>query len=405
MIQINAQRLQQRLEHLATITDPERPYTRRTFTDRFLEGRAWLKAEFERACLVTHLDAAANLIGRLEGQNTTRSPILIGSHSDTVVAGGRFDGPLGLLAALEVAQTLKENNVLLEHPLEVIDFVSEEPSDYGVSCVGSRAMVGTLSPAMLAQRNSAGETLAAAIARMGGSPEKLTKPLMQVAAFLELHIEQGTRLESANSAIGIVTGFVGIERYKITVHGQTDHAGTTPMKIRKDALVAASSLVQHVHELAKRREDCVATVGQLQVLPGSVNAVPGKVEMMLELRSLSQETMRGLMNKVLERAKQNYPEFHYQTETVSITAPVTVPTAIQTLLGQASKTRGYLSQPLESWAGHDAMHLAKVCPSGMIFIPCKNGRSHTHDEFASPEDCARGANVLLEAVCQLDLTL
>jgi N-carbamoyl-L-amino-acid hydrolase len=405
MIQINAQRLQQRLEHLATITDPERPYTRRTFTDRFLEGRAWLKAEFERASLVTRLDAAANLIGRLESQNTTHPPILIGSHSDTVVAGGRFDGPLGLLAALEVAQTIKENNVLLNHPLEVLDFLSEEPSDYGVSCVGSRAMVGTLTPTTLAQTNSTGETLASAIARMGGQPEKLIQPLMQVAAFLELHIEQGARLESTDSAIGIVTGFVGIERYKITVHGQTDHAGTTPMNRRKDALVAASSLVQHVHEFAKQREDCVATVGQLQVFPGSVNAVPGSVEMMLELRSLSQETMRDLLNKVIDHAKQSYPEFHYQTETVSITAPVTVPAAMQTLLEQASKTRGYSSQRLESWAGHDAMQLAKVCPSGMIFIPCKNGRSHTPDEFASPEDIARGANVLLEAVCQLDSIL
>jgi beta-ureidopropionase / N-carbamoyl-L-amino-acid hydrolase len=402
MIQINAERLQQHLDTLATFTDLERPYTRRAFTDRFLEGRKWLKEEFESAGLVTRLDEAANFIGRLEGQNSTLSPILIGSHSDTVVAGGRFDGPLGLLAALEVAQTLKENNVVLQYPLEVIDFLSEEPSDYGVSCVGSRAMVGTLTSAMLAQTNSTSETLAAAISRMGGQPERLTRPLLEAAAFLELHIEQGIRLETAHSTIGIVTGFVGIERYRITVHGQTDHAGTTPMKTRKDALVAASALVQYVHELAKGHEDIVATVGQLQVFPGSVNAVPGKVELMLELRSLSQETMRDLLAKLLAYGKETNPDIQCLVETVSTTAPVTVSETIQDILEKASEARGYTSTRLESWAGHDAMHLASICPSGMIFIPCKDGRSHTPDEFASLEDMARGANVLLEVVLHLD---
>jgi beta-ureidopropionase / N-carbamoyl-L-amino-acid hydrolase len=405
MIQINAERLQQRLDTLATFTDPERPYTRRAFTDRFLEGRAWLKAEFGKAGLITRWDAATNFVGGLGGKDTTLSPILIGSHSDTVVGGGRFDGPVGLLAALEVAQTLNEHDVRLKHSLEVIDFLSEEPSNYGVSCVGSRAMVRTLSSDMLAQRNSDGETLAAAISRMGGSPEKLTKPLMQVAAFLELHIEQGTRLETAKAAIGVVTGFVGIERYRITVLGQTDHAGTTPMTTRKDALVAASALVQRVYELAKQRNDIVATVGQLQVFPGSVNAVPGRVEIVLELRSLSQKTMRDLLDTLLDHAKNLYPEIQYLVETVSVTAPVNVPITIQTLLEKVSKDCGYSSHSLESWAGHDAMHLATICPSGMIFIPCKDGRSHTPDEFASPEDIARGANVLLDAVCRLDSIL
>ncbi|HJE63737.1 MAG TPA: hydantoinase/carbamoylase family amidase, partial [Alcaligenes faecalis] len=287
---LNQERLWRSTQELAAFTLPDQPWTRRAFSDLFLQSRQWLLQQFEEAGLTVRMDAAGNLIGRREGRKPGLAPITTGSHCDTVMYGGRYDGIIGVLAGLEVARCLNEQNIQLDHPFEVVDFLSEEPSDYGVSCVGSRAMGGVLSDAMLAERNPQGETLAQGIARIGGRPQELAQARRapgDTAAFVELHIEQGPVLESRNLPIGVVSNIVGICRHRIIITGRPDHAGTTPMDIRRDALVGASLIISEVDRKARRAlggpDYLVATIGNLNLTPNASNAVPGRVEMMVEV--------------------------------------------------------------------------------------------------------------------------
>ena len=243
-LSINADRLWSRIEALSRITDPLSPWTRRSFAEQFSQGRAWLKAEFAAAGLAVSVDAGGNLIGRLPGSGGAGA-LVSGSHSDTVPAGGRFDGVLGLLAALEAAQCMLEQKVHLHHSLEVVDFLAEEPSDFGLSCIGSRSWAGVLTAADLERTLPSQLSLAAAIDSVGGCAERLGLPVRSpesVAAYVELHIEQGLVLAERHAEIGIVTALVAIRRYEVVVEGRADHAGTTPMHLRKDALVGAAGL-------------------------------------------------------------------------------------------------------------------------------------------------------------------
>lgn len=402
-------RLRTRLEALAALTDPAAPYTRRAFTERYQEGRAYLAQEMKNAELDVYYDKASNLFGVRAGQVATT--LMLGSHSDTVQDGGRFDGICGVLAALEVADMLRENAVELRHSLTVVDFLSEEPSDYGASCIGSRALVGTLSPQMLENTNPAGETLAAAIARMGGEPAALTGPLREpgeVAAFLELHIEQGPVLEKNNLSIGLVTGIVGIVRYRVTFLGQAAHAGTTPMPLRQDALVAASAFISQVDALARAQPaqaQLVATVGRLELFPNAANVIPGKVELVLEVRARTLETAQTFTKMLLGAFTKILPNASYTVETLS-EAPATLSDSrLLKALENACAARGLLQQAMPSGAGHDAMQVSLIAPVAMVFIPCKDGLSHHPAEAAEIADLAKGAEVLYDAVLELDHAL
>ena len=248
---VDQNRLWSRLEALSRLTDPERPWTRRSFTPRFLEGRAWLMEQFRAAGLDTSVDAGGNLVGRLQGTEQGLKPILIGSHSDTVPSGGRYDGILGVLTALEVAQGFVESGRRPRHTLEVVDFLAEEPSEFqGLSCIGSRAISGALTEDHLALHRDDGMSLREAIAYVGGDPAKLEDSVREagsIAAYLEVHIEQGRVLESQSVPIGIVTDIVGIRREKIVVTGRADHSGATPMPLRRDAAVGAAKLIEGAH--------------------------------------------------------------------------------------------------------------------------------------------------------------
>src|SRR5271154_2868293 len=234
---IDADRLWGDVMALANVTDPARPYTRRSFTALFLEGRALIAQRFKEAGLTTRIDAAGNLIGRLVGSDAALGVIAIGSHSDTVPSGGRFDGVAGVAAGLEIARALGDAGLRLRHNLEVIDFLAEEPSEYGLSCIASRGMTGLLDDGMLELTEPQGETLRDALRRIGGDPNRLGHAKRDdIKAFLELHIEQGAVLESRSLDIGIVTSIVGIRRIEVVFHGEADHAGTTPMTMRRDAL-------------------------------------------------------------------------------------------------------------------------------------------------------------------------
>jgi len=288
---LDADRLWADVMALAEITDPERPYTRRSFSALFLEGRAYLARRFAEAGLTARIDTAGNLIGRIDGNDPALGVIAIGSHSDTVPSGGRFDGIAGVAAGLEVVRALRDSGAQLDHTIEVIDFLAEEPSEYGLSCVGSRGMTGSLNDNMLDLTDSMGEKLRDALSRVGGDPDRLGQAKRDdIRAFLELHIEQGVVLESQLLDAGIVTSIVGIRRLEIAFQGEADHAGTMPMALRHDALVAAAHTVSSVRQaadgLAAEGPDYfVATVGILTVEPSASNIVPGRCRLVIDART------------------------------------------------------------------------------------------------------------------------
>ncbi|MFC6575152.1 Zn-dependent hydrolase [Pseudomonas brassicacearum] len=377
-LELNIERLWNRVNALSAFTLPNVPWTRRAFSPEFERARQWLRSEFELAGLTVTLDAGGNLIGQLDGSEPNLKPLISGSHCDTVVGGGRFDGIIGVLAALEVAHALKDVGRLLRHPLQVIDFLSEEPSDYGISCVGSRAFSGLLTSQMLASENRAGETLATALTRIGGAPEALGQALRapnSTAAFVELHIEQGPVLESSGLHIGSVTNIVGIRRVGITVHGLPDHAGTTPMDLRRDALVGAAELIREARNMAATMNGnphyVVATVGRLDVTPNVPNAVPGKVEMVLEVRSDSKQVLLDFPEQLLASCKPVLADLRLTITSVPLTYadPTDCSPIVIEAVSQVAERLGYSHRTMPSGAGHDAVYVGATGPMGMVSCP------------------------------------
>ncbi|GES50721.1 Zn-dependent hydrolase [Rhizobium sp. NBRC 114257] len=409
---VNADRIAEDIDALAGITDPGHPWTRRAFSPLFLEGRAYIEARMKAAGLETRIDAAGNLIGRRTGAKPGLGTILVGSHSDTVPDGGRFDGIAGTIAALEVARSLKDRGIELDHDLEIVDFLAEEVSIFGVSCIGSRGMTGQIPEAWLS-RVSGDRTLSEGIAEVGGDPSVLlSQKRPDLAGFLELHIEQGLVLEAENKDIGIVTAIAGITRIEITVEGRADHAGTTPMDRRADALVAASQLVldirQRAAEQAKTPGHFAATVGEFRIEPNAANVVPSKVVLLIDGRAEIRSDMEDFLAWIDGEVKTIAADYG-----VTINPPVRVsdnmptpgaPVLLETL-ERACKTVGAKHRRMASGAGHDTAWIAKVAPAAMIFVPCKEGRSHCAEEWAENDDIAMGAAVLFEAVRDMDKNL
>lgn len=410
-IEINGSRLWRGIEELAALTEPQRPYTRRAFSDLHRRSREWLRGRFADAGLSVTTDAGGNLIGRLSGAAPSLKPIATGSHSDTVPEGGRFDGIAGVLAGLELAQALKDHGTRLRHPFEVVDFLSEEPSDHGVSCIGSRAMVGKLTEAMLRQAAPDKSLLGDAIKQVGGRPERLNRPLRRagdLAGFFELHIEQGPVLEAEGLDIGIVTDIVGIRRLGLRIKGAADHAGTTPMDLRKDALVGAAKIVAYVNDHARGggggQTYLVGTVGKLEVIPNGPNVVPGEVAMTLEMRSNSVAKVERFAEAVGGFAEAVCSELGlgFSSALLSNSRPMRCHASVQAAIERACRERGAGHKHMASGAGHDAVYMERLGPSGMIFIPCLGGRSHCPEEWASAEQLALGAQILMDAVLIFD---
>jgi beta-ureidopropionase / N-carbamoyl-L-amino-acid hydrolase len=413
-IEINADRLWRRIEALSCITDPAKPWTRRSFDANFAKGRTWLEAEFKTAGLSVAVDSGGNLIGRREGSRGGLGALVSGSHSDTVPAGGRFDGMLGLLAALEAAQSMHEQHISLLHPVEVVDFLAEEPSDFGLSCIGSRSWAGALTQSDLALRSSSNTTLASAINKLGGHAEQITKarrPHDSVAAYVELHIEQGLVLPERNASIGVVTAIAGIRRYEVTIEGRADHAGTTPMSLRQDALVGAAGVIRKVEELARTRSPqrpyLVATIGKISAEPNAINAVPGSVHMILETRSTEDAELTEFEQQLWRQIEPELKQrgLRLKVSPMSNTVPTACSPLIQEAIEQAATAAGLSSTLLPSGAGHDGVFVARIAPMGMIFVPCRDGRSHAPEEWAEPADCANGTRVLAETLILLDRKL
>ncbi|WP_299808024.1 Zn-dependent hydrolase [Tardiphaga sp.] len=411
---LDADRLWADVMALAEITDPQRPYTRRSFTALFLEGREWLVQRFNEAGLTTRIDTAGNLIGRMEGRNPALGVIAIGSHSDTVPSGGRFDGIAGVATGLEIVRALRDSGVQPEHTIEVIDFLAEEPSEYGLSCVGSRGMTGSLDDKMLALTEPGGETLRDALRRVGGDPDRLELAKRDdIRAFLELHIEQGIVLESQSLDVGIVSSIVGIRRIEVIFQGEADHAGTTPMALRHDALVAAAATVSSVRRAAEQlaaggADYFVATVGILSVDPSASNIVPGRCRLVIDART-TQPALTQRFVEIIDRESTAHAMAARVTRatfaTLSDGPPVACDPALRTALREGAHDLGLSEIDLPSGAGHDAAFMSRICPSAMIFVPCRAGKSHAPEEWADREAIAAGAAAIYQAVKALDQSL
>lgn len=408
---IDQDRLWGDLMALAEITDPGQPWTRRSFSPRFLEGRAWLRQQFISAGMTVRLDAGANMIARLEGGIPGTAPIMLGSHSDTVPSGGRFDGTAGILTALEAVRALQASGYQFRHAIEIVDFLAEEPSEYGISCVGSRAMVGALDAGMLACTNPQGETLADAIRRVGGDPAAIADmPRPTIAGYFELHIEQGVVLESNRIDLGLVTGIAGITRVEIVLSGAADHAGSTLMQYRRDASLPAAELVllvaaQARHFAARDEGHFVATTGVLNISPNAANVVPGRARMIFDIRAEKPALIDAFV-AMLDResaaiaARGDVDRTRFAI--LSANPPAPCDAHLRELLGRSAEKLGYSTTKLASGAGHDAAFMSRIGPSAMLFIPCRNGKSHTPEEWSEPQQLAAGAATLYEAIRLLD---
>jgi N-carbamoyl-L-amino-acid hydrolase len=411
---LDASRLWADVMALADITDPARPYTRRSFTGLFLEGRAWLTQRFIEAGLTTRIDTSGNLIGRIEGRNPALGVIAIGSHSDTVPSGGRFDGIAGVATGLEIVRALRDAGVRLEHSIEVIDFLAEEPSEYGLSCVGSRGMAGYLDDKMLGLTEPGGEALRAALRRVGGDPDRLDLARRDdIRAFLELHIEQGIVLESQSLDVGIVTSIVGIRRIEVVFQGEADHAGTTPLGLRHDALVAAAATVTSVRGVAEAlaaegQDYFVATVGILTVEPSASNIVPGQARLVIDARTTNPTLTRQFVEAIDRDSLAHAAAARVSRvafETLSDGAPAACDPDLRSALREAARDLGLGEADLPSGAGHDAAFMSRICPSAMVFVPCRAGKSHAPEEWADREAIAAGAAVIYQAIKTLDRSL
>jgi N-carbamoyl-L-amino-acid hydrolase len=411
---INPDRLWDDLMALADITEPGRPWTRRAFSPMYLKGRDYLIRQMQAAGLSVRLDAAGNLIGRREGRRPDLGAIAIGSHSDTVPEGGRFDGILGVVAGLEIARVLQERDIQLDHAVEIIDCLAEEVSPYGLSCVGSRAIAGKLTDSLLERTDDKGELLRDGITRMGGDVSKLDSARRNdLAAFLELHIEQGPVLEQQELEIGIVTAISGVTRVLIEVTGRPDHAGTTPMHLRADALVAGADLVLSVRRLAEDgsrngRGHFVATVGEARVLPNAANVVPQAMSLLIDIRAEVRADLEEFLAKLeteVAATGSRHAGVTAALKPVSDNAPAPCDPALMSDFREAARDIGLSQRDMASGAGHDMAWFAQIAPAAMIFVPCLGGRSHCPEEWSDREAVAKGTDVLFEALVRADRRL
>jgi len=403
---IDPDRLVANWHALSSFRDESLPgWTRRPFTAPYRAARAWLAQRMTDAGLEVRTDAGGNLIGRRSGREHGLPSIVLGSHTDTVTGGGRFDGMLGVLAAIEVAHSFSDHAVATLHPVEVVDFLAEEPTDFGISTVGSRAWAGALAPSMLELRDDRG-TLGEAIASVGGTPADLAlarRSSEDIAVYLELHIEQGPVLENAGQRLGVVSGITGICRFAVRLEGRSDHAGTMPMGLRRDALAGAAEVLLAL-EHHWRDGGGVGTVGRLHVLPNATNVVPGTVDLLSEMRSVDGARLAAARQAFGDSVRliTDRRQLRCTLDELSYEAPVPISESIQALLADVVAALGQPVRRLPSFAGHDANQIAKIAPIGMLFVPSRGGRSHCPEEWTDLADAALGARALGEAVLRFD---
>ena len=381
--------------------------SRVAYSEADVAGRKYVMDLMRAAGLEPRVDPAGNIFGRRPGREPSLPPILFGSHIDSVPSGGNFDGDLGSLAALAVVEACDRAKLQTRHPLEIVVWSAEEGVAFGRGLAGSRIVAGDVKPAdMDAVWN--GLRRGDAVRKIGGNPDRVMDAVRLKGAhhcYLELHIEQGGTLERGGIPVGVVEGIVAIERYTAVVTGFANHAGTTPMPERQDALIGASQLAIAVRdEVTKVPGPQVGTVGQLEVSPNAPNVIPGTVRLTIELRDLSPEKLRGIMDDIRGRARQIAEQTRTRIEITDLSRnpPALASTDVKSVIERAAKALSLPSTRLPSGAGHDAQMMAQLGPMGMIFVPSVAGISHSPKELTTWEDCANGANVLLQAVLEMD---
>lgn len=404
-LRINAQRFQKDFAELAQIgATGDGGVHRPTFSESHLAARAWFRQRILADGLEFHQDAAGNHSAILRAQDPNAQTLLLGSHLDSVPNGGRFDGALGVLAALEVLRTARDAGLDLPVHLEAIDFTDEEGTFIGL--LGSQALTGKLLPASLANPRGGRAAFEVGLARAGLSEpnfQRAARPRASLLAFLELHIEQGPRLVAAKADIGIVTNIAGINAHSLTFTGRADHAGTTPLDARRDAGLGAAAFLLRAHaEIQREFPNCVINFGQISFFPGAYNIVPERAELAMEYRAPSQLELEMLKSRLIELAQQTAQQYHLKLENEENGCVRATPCSlkVQEAFATACNTLNLRCTRLTSGAGHDTMALAQICPAGMIFIPSSGG-SHNPNEFAKWEDCVNGANAMLHAALEL----
>jgi N-carbamoyl-L-amino-acid hydrolase len=405
-LRVNGQRIHEHLKELSKFgANPQGGVSRVAYSEADLQGRQYAIGLMKAAGLDVHIDLAGNIVGTRGGSDASLKPLLIGSHIDSVPMGGNYDGDVGSLSAIEVAQILKEKQVTLRHPLEVIIFQNEEGGT-----IGSQALGEGLDEKRLNLVSQSGKTIREGTRIVGGDPDRLASARRQpgsIAGYFELHIEQGGTLEREKIDIGVVEGIVGILHSDVTIEGFANHAGTTPMDQRRDALLSAARFIEKVNQIVTSvpgRQ--VGTVGWIKVEPGAYNVIPGNVVLGLELRDLDEKKFTGLFDQIRAEAdalgKLNQTRFSFTDPVTS--HPALTDKGFQKLIDDTAKSLGFSTKVMPSGAGHDAQEIARLGPVAMIFIPSIGGISHSPKEFSRPQDIENGANVLLQTVLAFDKT-
>jgi N-carbamoyl-L-amino-acid hydrolase len=403
-LRVDGRRVNAHLAELAQIGKTAEGGTNRVaYSDLDLEARQYAMKLMREAQLEVSIDAAGNIIGRRAGSDPSLKPLMIGSHIDSVPQGGMYDGQVGSMGAIEVAQTLAENKVRLRHPLEVILFQNEEGGT-----VGSTALAKGLTEENLSVVTNSKKTVREGIKFIGGDADKLSSVVRKkgdIAAYLELHIEQGGTLYAEKIDIGVVEGIVGVFWWEVTVEGFATDAGTTPMNQRHDALLAAAKYIEAVNRIVTSipgRQ--VGTVGKIQAFPGAYNIIPGKVITSLGLRDLDATKVQMMFEKIQGEVRQieNSSGTKFEFKQVSVSQPALTDTMIRKTIDDTAKQLGLSTKSLPSGAGHDAQEIAELGPVGMIFVPSRDGISHSPREFTRPEEVTNGTNVLLQSLLKLD---
>lgn len=409
MIESSAERIARDIEGLAEFTaTPGMGMTRFSFSEEDRKTREFIKERMKEAGLTIFEDGAGNLFGRREGKQADAPAIMVGSHFDSVKNGGNFDGPAGVVMALEIARLLHENKVETELPIEFAALVEEEGGRFGGGLFGSRAMTGQVSPDELdSSRDRDGISLGEAMTGAGFDPgrmEEAVRPEGSLRAFMEMHIEQGPVLESEGIDLGIVRTIVGIHQKEVEILGRADHSGTTPMDMRKNTLAAAAKAVLFLDEAARAAgAGTVGTVGKMEVYPGGTNIVPGRALFTVDIRSSEKEKLESLVTafeKFLMKLGEEEGVEISMTEKLRVD-PVKMSEKLCALFLAEAEKRGYSSKRMQSGAGHDAMMMASVAETGLVFVPSRGGRSHCPEEWTDCAQIKKGVDVVLGVLLTL----
>lgn len=410
----NVGRLQADLLQLAELgATSDGGVTRLAYTPLEREAHQLLARRMRDAGLEVRVDPFGNTIGIRPGRQPDAPAIACGSHLDSVPNGGRFDGTVGVLSALEVVRLLREQSVETAHPLWLVIFAAEEGARFGAPCLGSKAVTGVLTPDDLVRlRDAQGIALSEAMRSVGCQPEALGRErwsARDVAAFLEVHIEQARVLETEGRPIGLVDGIAGNTRLRLVVAGRADHSGATPMHLRRDALAAAAEIIMGVEALARdpRRRSTVATVGRIEIEPNNLTTVPGRATISVDVRDIDSDRQRAAAREVVQLAYRvgERRGVQIRAELITDSSPTVLPIWLRQHVAAVCQELGIDFRVMNSGAGHDAAVVARVVPAAMIFIPSRDGASHSPQEWSSLADIGRGVEVLYQAILRLDTVL